>query len=57
MYDAIIISPGPGLPDEVAGQLLPFLKKYQREILSHLGVCPGGQAIVVCKWWNFKQLP
>lgn len=55
VYDAIIISPGPGLPDE-AGQLLPFLKKYQREI-PILGVCLGLQAIVVANGGTLKQLP
>lgn len=42
-YDAIIISPGPGIPEE-AGQLMPFIHQH---ILSKpfLGVCLGHQAI------------
>lgn len=42
-YDKIIISPGPGIPDE-SGLLMPMLKKYA-EKKSILGVCLGHQAI------------
>jgi len=42
-YDKIVLSPGPGLPEE-AGLLLDIIKTYAPE-KSMLGVCLGHQAI------------
>ncbi len=42
-FDKLLLSPGPGIPDE-AGLLKPIIKKYA-ETKSILGVCLGQQAI------------
>lgn len=42
-YDKILLSPGPGIPQE-AGILMDVIKRYARE-KSILGICLGHQAI------------
>lgn len=42
-YDALLLSPGPGLPEE-AGMLLPFIRTFAPH-KKILGVCLGHQAI------------
>lgn len=56
-YDKIILSPGPGLPNE-SGLLLPLIKKYA-SMKSILGVCLGQQAIAESfggKLTNLKEV-
>lgn len=56
-FDKIILSPGPGIPEE-AGMLLPIIKKYA-PTKKILGVCLGHQAIAEtfgAKLENLKQV-
>jgi anthranilate synthase component 2 len=41
-YDKILISPGPGIPEE-AGIILDVIRQFDRK--EHLGICLGHQAI------------
>ncbi len=53
-YDSIVLSPGPGLPEE-SGILIPLIKTYS----SHkkiLGVCLGHQALAVAFGGKLLQL-
>ena len=53
-YDSIILSPGPGLPEE-AGVLISLIKQaYQNKKI--LGVCLGHQALAVAFNGTLKQL-
>lgn len=53
-FDAVILSPGPGLPEE-AGLLLPLIEKFftSKKIL---GVCLGHQALAIARGAKLKQL-
>lgn len=54
-FHKIVISPGPGLPDE-AGQLKSFIKKYAPS-KSILGICLGQQAITEIFEGKLDALP
>jgi anthranilate synthase component 2 len=53
-YDAVVLSPGPGLPND-AGILLPLIKKYA-STKNIFGVCLGMQAIVEAFGGTLKNL-
>lgn len=54
-YDKIILSPGPGLPEE-AGLLIPLIRRYAKT-KSILGVCLGHQAIGEVFGAKLKNIP
>ncbi|PID68963.1 MAG: aminodeoxychorismate/anthranilate synthase component II [Flavobacteriia bacterium] len=54
-YQKVIISPGPGLPDE-SGDLMDFLQRHQ-QTKSILGICLGQQAIAQLFGGQLKALP
>ena len=54
-YDKIILSPGPGLPEE-SGIMLDFIRHYYQQ-KSILGVCLGHQALAVALGGSLQNLP
>jgi anthranilate synthase component 2 len=54
-YDACIVSPGPGLPEE-SGHLLIWLKEWAKTSKPLLGICLGLQAIVISSGGKLKQM-
>lgn len=54
-YDKIILSPGPGVPEE-AGLLLPLIRRYA-DHKSMLGVCLGHQAIGLAFGAKLENIP
>ncbi len=53
-YDSLVLSPGPGLPQE-AGKLIPLIKEYYQS-KKILGVCLGHQALGMATGAQLKPL-
>ena len=54
-YDALLISPGPGLPDDEP-LMMKALDEFKREGKPILGICLGCQAIAVSEGYDLKQI-
>ena len=54
-YERIILSPGPGIPQE-AGVMPELIKRYAPE-KSILGICLGEQGIAECFGAKLENLP
>lgn len=54
-YDALLISPGPGLPDDEP-LMMKVLDEFKREGKPILGICLGCQAIAVSEGYALKQI-
>lgn len=54
-YQAVIISPGPGLPEE-SGFLLEAIQVYISHRIPILGVCLGLQALVVALGGSLRKM-
>lgn len=55
-YDALIISPGPGLPTDQP-KMMQSLSDFARLAKPILGICLGCQAIALHYGYSLKQLP
>lgn len=55
-YDALIISPGPGLPTDQP-KMMQALSDFARLSKPILGICLGCQAIALHYGYSLKQLP
>jgi anthranilate synthase component 2 len=53
-YDAVVLSPGPGLPEE-SGDLMKFISEYWNRI-PMLGICLGCQAMALYDGGKLKNL-
>ncbi len=53
-FDSLILSPGPGMPDE-ANQLLPVIDHFFKK-KKMLGVCLGHQALAMVSGGRLRQL-
>jgi len=54
-YKSVVISPGPGLPDE-SKNLMPLVKELLKNGQKTLGVCLGMQALAIADGMSLKNL-